>query len=184
MTNNYKDVGNFHKKFGLQYHDGGDIIELDDETFKFRRDFIQEELDEFVEGYTEGDVAKMFDSLVDLVYVAMGTAHMCNFPWQDGWDEVQRANMSKERASSSDDSRSKRKNSLDVVKPDGWTPPDIDAVLAGKIKSRVNVKLEDPMLFKGRREPIHPEEGDHWYDGTKLMAFDGTSWEEVTVEDG
>ena len=39
-----------------------------------------------------------YDALIDLTYVAMGTAYMMGLPWQDLWDEVQRANMSKVRA--------------------------------------------------------------------------------------
>lgn len=139
---NYSDVGRFHEKFDLQFVGyltvGGYIMPsprlLDQETYEFRNDFMQEELDEFAEAHADGDLPKMADALIDLVYVAMGTAHMMGLPWQELWDEVQRANMSKERAVSRDDSRSKRKNSLDVVKPDGWTPPDIDGVLKEYVK--------------------------------------------------
>lgn len=45
-------------------------------------------------------------------------------PWQDLWDEVQRANMAKERGPTD-----KRGHSLDVRKPLGWEPPDIEGVL-------------------------------------------------------
>jgi len=45
------------------------------------------------------------------------------------WNEVQRANMSKVRASS--ESQSKRGSSLDVIKPEGWRGPDIQGVLDG-----------------------------------------------------
>jgi len=49
-------------------------------------------------------------------------------PWQVLWNEVQRANMTKQRASS-DGSDSKRRTSLDVVKPPGWQPPDVAGIL-------------------------------------------------------
>ena len=48
--------------------------------------------------------------------------------WEAGWDEVQRANMAKVRAAE-DGSDSKRGSSWDVVKPDGWRDPDLEAVL-------------------------------------------------------
>jgi hypothetical protein len=67
------------------------------------------------------------DALVDIVYVAMGTAYMMGLPWQQLWDEVQRSNMDKVRAS--DASQSKRKNSLDVVKPQGWVGPDLKSII-------------------------------------------------------
>jgi predicted HAD superfamily Cof-like phosphohydrolase len=69
----------------------------------------------------------MADALVDIVYVAMGTAYMMGLPWQQLWDEVQRSNMDKVRAS--DASQSKRKNSLDVVKPQGWVGPDLKRII-------------------------------------------------------
>lgn len=129
--NNFSDVGDFHEKFGLRSSDRGSVLPpnmLDGELYDFRRDFMQEELDEFVDAWQVDDLAKMADALVDLVYVAMGTAHLMGLPWQELWDEVQRANMSKERAAA-DGSNSVRKSSFDVVKPAGWTPPDIEGIL-------------------------------------------------------
>jgi len=43
--------------------------------------------------------------------------------------EVQRANLAKERAAGATDRRSKRGSGLDVVKPEGWRPPDVAGVL-------------------------------------------------------
>lgn len=130
MTN-YDDVGAFHAKNGLDnatYRDPGPR-EVPDDVLEFRRKFMQEELDEYVEGMREGDQAKMADALVDLVYVAMGTGHLQGFPWESLWREVQRANMRKVRADGADDVRSHRGHVLDVVKPEGWQPPDIEGVL-------------------------------------------------------
>lgn len=132
------DVGDFHRKFGLptsDHHEAGPR-DVTPELLTYRMDFMQEELNEFTEAATLIDWdhgpsleehALMFDALVDLVYVALGTAHFLGYPWRDGWDEVQRANMAKERATSPE--QSTRNSSFDVVKPDGWTPPDIGAVL-------------------------------------------------------
>lgn len=72
----------------------------------------------------ECDLEKAADALADLVYVALGTAHMMGLPFDAIWAEVQRANMTKERAESARDERSKRQHVFDVVKPAGWTPPD------------------------------------------------------------
>ena len=87
-----------------------------------------EELDEFNLAADSDDVPGMFDALIDLVYVALGTAHILNLPWEAGWDQVQRANMAKVRAAK-DGSDSKRGSGWDVVKPDGWRAPDLEAVL-------------------------------------------------------
>lgn len=127
---NFDDVGDFHEKFGLDNvtHRGAGTRRLDESLLWFRTRFLNEELREFTEAIVADDPAAMFDALLDLTYVAMGTAHLLGFPWQEGWDEVQRANMTKTRAAA-DGSDSKRGSSFDVVKPLGWTPPNIAGVL-------------------------------------------------------
>ena len=132
MTTNYEDVGRFHERFGLRSGNKEQPAEqlATPGLLQFRADFLQEEVDEFVEGLNEGDHAKMFDALLDLVYVALGTAHLQGYPWQEGWDLVQQANMAKVRAAK-DGSDSKRGSSFDVVKPEGWTAPDIEGLLRG-----------------------------------------------------
>jgi predicted HAD superfamily Cof-like phosphohydrolase len=100
---------------------------IDRETFEFRVKFIEEELTEYREAYEKGDLEGCFDALVDLKYVVDGTADMHGFPMDEGTREVQNANMAKRRAASAGES--KRGSSLDVVKPDGWQPPQMDEVL-------------------------------------------------------
>lgn len=126
----FDDVGRFHKKFNLPevYSTRFGPKEVTPELMDFRIKFLQEELDEFKEGNDETDHAKMFDALIDLVYVALGTAHLLGYPWIYGWEAVQDANMAKVRAKA-DGSNSARGSSYDVVKPEGWVPPDIIGVL-------------------------------------------------------
>jgi len=129
---NFDDVGIFHAQFGLDNTTftahGIGPRDVPADLLEFRAKFLQEELDEFNEGVAESDHAKMFDALIDLVYVALGTAHLQGYPWQEGWDLVQAANMAKVRAAK-DGSDSKRGSQWDIVKPPGWTPPDIEGLL-------------------------------------------------------
>jgi predicted HAD superfamily Cof-like phosphohydrolase len=124
------DVGDFHARFGVPEAPMAAL--LDAHTQRFRRKFMQEELDEFRDACADGDLAKAFDALLDLEYVLLGTARMMGLAtvWQAGWDEVQRANMTKQRAAR-DGSDSKRGSGLDVVKPAGWTPPDLAPLVGG-----------------------------------------------------
>jgi predicted HAD superfamily Cof-like phosphohydrolase len=147
---NFDDVGRFHTKFGLAVSDGRPL-HPDREVLEFRMKFLLEEVFEFIEaaGYEirthsresingdnlflrmvspEVDHAKMFDALLDEAYVAFGTAHLLGYPWQEGWDRVQAANMAKVRAKA-DGSNSLRGSSFDVVKPEGWVAPDIAGLL-------------------------------------------------------
>lgn len=119
MNTNFQDVKAFHAKFGVP--EAGEPSFLDLHAHEFRAKFMQEELDEFYEAVMCNDMAGAGDALIDLVYVALGTAAMMGLPWQAMWDEVQRANMSKVRATSA--GASKRGTALDVIKPDGWVGP-------------------------------------------------------------
>ena len=121
MTTNFEDVKAFHEKYDLPTPASPVVPEKD--LLQFRSAFMAEELAEFNLAASCGDVAGMADALVDLVYVTMGTAVSMGLPWQELWDEVQRANMSKVRALSAADS--KRGSTYDVVKPFDWQPPRI-----------------------------------------------------------
>jgi predicted HAD superfamily Cof-like phosphohydrolase len=142
----YDKVGDFHEKFGLDNatHRHGRPAGMDPDAVEFRLRFLLEELGELCEGYgmkldwvlggtpaaaPDQDLAQIADALVDLSYVALGTGHLHSMPWAAMFDEVHRANMSKERATSVDDPRSTRRSALNVVKPAGFQPPDVGRVL-------------------------------------------------------
>jgi predicted HAD superfamily Cof-like phosphohydrolase len=134
------DIAAFHKKFDLEYN--GPPRQLPEDLFAFREGFMQEELDEFSKAYMEGDIEKQFDALVDLIYVAAGTAYLMGGNvdisaahrdqyqplFYTMWNLVHSANMKKIRAQSEDES--KRGSTFDVVKPEGWEPPTFEAILA------------------------------------------------------
>lgn len=126
----FTDVGDFHRKFDLHTSDGdAGEVPVPKELVEFRLKFLKEELQEFEEGAEVWDHAQMFDALIDLVYVALGTAHLFGYPWDNGWRMVQEANMAKVRSTGDADPLSKRGSSFDVVKPPGWKPPDIASLL-------------------------------------------------------
>lgn len=151
-NDNFGDVGRFHTKFGLPVSEGLQK-HVPRKLLEFRLRFLLEEVLEFAlaAGYDitvdpaplsdqpgivrmlqvsdKMDHAGMFDALIDEVYVVLGTAHLFGYPWQEGWDRVQEANMAKVRARA-DGSNSKRGSSFDVVKPEGWVAPDIAGLLA------------------------------------------------------
>ena len=91
--------------------------------------FMTEELDEFIEASMHGDMVGVADALVDVIYVALGTAHQMGLPFQAIWDHVHRANMRKVRG------ETKRGNNIDAKKPEGWVSPEagIATIILGKI---------------------------------------------------
>lgn len=138
------DVLAFQQKFGVPM--ASEPSFLDRDTLMYRVKFLVEELHEFVvanalpfevrlsplsalqaDALAPADLKEAADALVDLSYVLHGTALMMGLPWPRLWDEVQRANMAKVRASH--EGESKRGSALDVVKPAGWTAPDHTAAV-------------------------------------------------------
>lgn len=95
------------------------------EAFDYRLKFLEEEVYEFQEAMLERDRVKALDALIDLVYVAMGTALFMGVSpsqWDEAFDVVHRANMTKIRTSRPADS--KRGSGFDVIKPEGFVPPE------------------------------------------------------------
>ena len=107
MSDFFKDVGDFHAKFGLDHvmcnreetcaSPGPDPRQISAELREFRLIFLEEELNELRQAYADQDLPGIADALVDLVYVALGTAHLHGFPFDELWAVVQEANMAKER---------------------------------------------------------------------------------------
>lgn len=128
MTPHFVDVLKFHEKFQLPTHEKVALHTLRKDIADYRVSFMNEESAEFIDGWHEGDLQKQLDALVDLVYVALGTAVMMGLTpeaWQCLWDSVQNANMNKVLAKDLEESLAKtgRGHPMDVVKPDGWVSP-------------------------------------------------------------
>jgi len=186
-ASNFDDVVAFQRKFGLPvgdhprflvaHHTAYDArramthmqiamkalyelrVDHQDDEFYGRVQMMLEELIEMIEHNERGDLAGVFDSLIDLVYFAHGTAAMHGFPWQAGWNEVQRANMTKVRVRSH--AESARLNKLDVRKPEGWQPPNIHRVLE-EARWRHDSPTVAPSSDEAGSAPVGPLAGGEW----------------------
>ena len=125
MTDILKDIDNFHKKYGFEKNEKIDIPN-NSELINFRTAFLMEELAEYTNAITKKDAAGALDALVDIVYIALGTAWLFNLPFEKAWNEVQKANMSKIRAK---DKTGKRGTKFDVVKPKDCKAPNIEKII-------------------------------------------------------
>ncbi len=126
----FDDVGAFNRKFDLPHHGDGRPPEfLTEDVLAYRIGFLAEELAEFCKAHHQKDMNGCADALADLAYIVLGMAHFMGIPFDDVWFEVQRANMTKIAANGANDPRSKRNHRFDIVKPEGWTPPDHEPAL-------------------------------------------------------
>lgn len=111
-------VSQMAKQFGLDYD--GPPRHLGFAERSFRMTCLQEELDEFNEAVL---LADQFDALLDLMVFTIGTMLRMGLPVDEGFRRVMAANCQKQRATAS--VKSKRGFALDLVKPAGWTAPDL-----------------------------------------------------------
>lgn len=83
---------------------------------------VREEFDEFVRDYFAGDEVGQLDGCMDLIWVTLGYCYMKGFDVGGAWAEVARSNLSK-----IDPATGKviKRNDGKVLKPEGWTPPDL-----------------------------------------------------------
>ena len=128
-SNLVNDIEDFHSKFGLHPQEDRPHL-LSNELQTFRVNFLQEELTEFQDAYDKGNLEGAFDALIDLVYVALGTAYLMDLPFNAGWQKVHYCNMQKVRTKIETDS--KRNSSYDVIKPKDWKAPDLKELIHDK----------------------------------------------------
>ena len=123
-----KDVENFQRDVtGIEPADSPTLVS--EEYILARANFMSEEVHEFVDAATTGDMVGVADALADVIYVAVGTALTMGIPLDKVWDVVHHANMHKHRG------MTKRGIANDAVKPPGWVGPEagIAALLARAI---------------------------------------------------
>lgn len=125
MSSCEQAVKQFHAKV-LGIHDTLPTFQLP-VAFGQRIAFMEEEIEELGQAYIEKDLVGVADALADLVYVAIGTAHMMGIPFDEVFKVVHAANMQKVRG------MTKRGMVYDAVKPEGWVGPEaaIETILKG-----------------------------------------------------
>lgn len=112
------DVTAFHEKCNLPVPD---VPQFPGAAREFLRGKLAtEEWKELWMAWRTEDLPGIADAIADLIYVLIGMALEYGIPLNDVWDEVQRANMTKEPVHNADGK---------VVKPAGFVPPDIAGIL-------------------------------------------------------
>lgn len=142
------DVLKFHLKFKQIV--GNDPQHMTKRKAAERANFLFEEVSEFADAaglspYIMDDGKLRFipvvgkdqnlelqaDALIDIVYVAKGTAIMLGLRrvWKMLWKDVQRANISKELGVTPRAIANPGQYLMDVGKPEGWEPPETNVIL-------------------------------------------------------
>lgn len=115
-------VTEFHEVFGLPVRD---VVTLSPEDIKLRALLILEEVKETLDALNQHDAVEVADGLADLLYVTMGAALTFGIDIDAVLTEVHRSNMAK----ANDDGTVNRREDGKILKPGGWTAPDIAPLL-------------------------------------------------------
>ena len=126
MSGFFEDVVDFRRKFGLGLPPEP-VWGPEDTFLDFRQALLAEETREAFVASNAGDIEELADALVDVTFIALGTAAALGIDFNSCWDAVLEANMQKVRAVKPEET--KRNHIFDLVKPDGWVPPDIERIL-------------------------------------------------------
>lgn len=115
------------------FHRAGDVPVLrkpqwpSEERVEFRRRLIDEEVNkETLFAMDNCRFVDTADGLVDSIYVICGAMLEFGIP-AAVWDEVQRSNMAKVDGKTGKVVR--RESDGKILKPEGWTPPDVEGIL-------------------------------------------------------
>lgn len=114
------DVKAFHAKMLWPMPGRPQLMRPEDMAVRVR--MLQEEVGEIDLAFARGDLVKVVDGLLDLIYFAHGTLDWCGVcgdTYAECWDAVHDANMKKEPGSTN-------RGVFDAVKPGGWVSPDED----------------------------------------------------------
>ena len=115
----YEMVRAFHERFDVAI--APRPARQDAETHALRSRLIREEADEALAALATGDIAEIAQELADLLYVTYGTAVSLGIDIRPVFAAVHAANMAKVGGVKRADGK--------VLKPPGWRPPDIRAIL-------------------------------------------------------
>lgn len=91
-----------------------------------RKRFLDSEIRELEKAVKDEDINEMADAYADIVYIVLGTAiqQLGIERFSRVWNEVHRSNMAK-----FPDGHAILREDGKVMKPDGWTPPDIEGAM-------------------------------------------------------
>jgi predicted HAD superfamily Cof-like phosphohydrolase len=123
MTNPFRDQAKFMTACD-QTVDRGNT-----DQFNMYLKLIEEEAEELNQAIIDKDRVEMLDALIDMLVVTIGAIHSAGFNAEGAWKEVMRTNFAK---INKDTGKVVKREDGKVLKPDGWTPPDLKPFIERK----------------------------------------------------
>jgi predicted HAD superfamily Cof-like phosphohydrolase len=123
MTNPFRDQAKFMTACD-QTVDRGNT-----DQFNMYLKLIEEEAEELNQAIIDKNKVEMLDALIDMLVVTIGAIHSAGFDAEGAWKEVMRTNFAK---IDKDTGKVVKREDGKVLKPDGWTPPDLKLFIERK----------------------------------------------------
>ena len=121
MTNPFRDQEKFMKS--CDQHTSVYSIS----QYKMYLSLIDEERQELQEAVEADDLVEQLDALIDILVVTIGAIHSAGFDGEGAWKEVMATNFAKVDRETG---RVRKREDGKVLKPVGWTPPDLTGYLS------------------------------------------------------
>jgi len=120
MPNVFKDQGTFMRACDQT------VGEFNIAQFNLYTKLIEEEFKELKVAVDNVDELETLDALIDILVVTIGAIHSMGADAEGAWKEVMRTNFAK---IDHDTGRVRKREDGKVLKPVGWTPPDLKPFL-------------------------------------------------------
>jgi predicted HAD superfamily Cof-like phosphohydrolase len=118
----FEKVIDFHTAFGQRIGSRPSLPDMNERSLRMK--LLQEEMREYSEAEGDDNIVEIADALADIIYIACGTAVSYGIPLDEVYNEVHRSNMAKLV-----DGKVLRRDDGKIIKPEGWTSPDIADIL-------------------------------------------------------
>ena len=121
MTNPFKD----QERFMLACDQTAGTF--NQKQYNLYRDLISEESSELNAAVAQADRVEQLDALIDILVVTIGAIHSMGADAEGAWKEVMRTNFAK---IDSETGKVRKREDGKVLKPDGWTAPELKQFLS------------------------------------------------------
>lgn len=118
----FQSVIDFQTAFGQRVGERPEFPDANERQMRLK--LLTEEFEEYLAAEADNDIVELADALADIIYIACGTAASYGIDLDEVFKEVHRSNMAKLV-----DGKVIRREDGKILKPEGWTPPDIKSVL-------------------------------------------------------
>lgn len=113
MTNPFKDQSKFMRACEQT------VGEVNYQQYQLYKKLIEEEFNELKSADSS---LEELDALIDILVVTIGAIHSGGFDAEGAWKEVMRTNFAK---IDKETGKVRKRDDGKVLKPTGWTPPDL-----------------------------------------------------------